>query len=75
MSLSMRQKINRSRLSKDERALREAGVTASSEYGPEGVLTETGRRIVLDILWEDKETRKKVIELVKKANAYEDDEE
>lgn len=62
--MNIRQKINRSKMSKAERVLRENGITQASEYGPEGVLTETGRRVVLDVLWTDEELRQSVINAV-----------
>ena len=73
-NLTIRQKINRSKLASDERLLRKHGVVEVSVQGEGSVLTETGRRIVLDILWSDDATRKKVVDLVKAAEKAEKEE-
>lgn len=73
-NLSIRQKINRSRLSASERVLRKAGVVEVTVQGEGSVLTSTGRKIVLDKLWEDDALRKAVLDDVVKANkAYADE--
>lgn len=68
MGLTIRQKINRSKLSPSERALRAAEIVEASKHGGGSVLTETGRRVVLDKLWEDESLRKAVLDDVKAAN-------
>jgi hypothetical protein len=72
-NLTIRQKISRSKLSETERMLREEGVVEVSTQGEGSLLTALGRRIVLDILWEDAEIRKKVVELVKAGRKAEDE--
>lgn len=59
--LTLRQKVKYFALSKDEKILRESGFHDSG-----GSLTEQGRRIVVDVLWEGMTAaeRKKVVEAV-----------
>lgn len=59
--LTLRQKVKYFALSKDEKILRESGFHDSG-----GSLTEQGRRIVVDVLWEGLSAadRKKVVEAV-----------
>lgn len=61
-SMTLRQKVRYAALSKDEKVLRESGFHDSS-----GALTEQGRRIVVDVLWDTLSAadRKKVVEAVK----------
>lgn len=56
---TIREKIRYATLSKDERILRESGILSES-----GNLTDVGRRVVLDFLFEDKELRTKVVKAV-----------
>lgn len=58
---TIREKIRYATLSKDERILRESGILSEN-----GNITEQGRRVVLDILFEDKDLRAQVVALVKK---------
>lgn len=60
-SLTLRQKVKYFALPKDEKILRESGFHDGS-----GALTEQGRRIVVDVLWESLSAadRKKVVEAV-----------
>lgn len=59
---TLRQAVRWASLSKDERALRESGFLSD-----EGNITEQGRRIVLDYLWEhEADLRKAVTAAVKK---------
>lgn len=59
--LTLRQKVKYFALSKDEKILRESGF-----HDTGGSLTEQGRRIVVDVLWEGMTAaeRKKVVEAV-----------
>ncbi len=59
--LTLRQKVKHFALSKDEKILRESGFHDSG-----GSLTEQGRRIVVDVLWEGLSAadRKKIVEAV-----------
>ena len=59
--LTLRQKVKYFALSKDEKTLRESGF-----HDTGGSLTEQGRRIVVDVLWEGMTAaeRKKVVEAV-----------
>lgn len=56
---TIREKIRYAALSKDEKLLRENDILSDN-----GNLTDVGRRVVLDILFEDKELRKRVVTAV-----------
>ena len=56
---TIREKIRYATLSKDERILRESGILSEN-----GNLTDVGRRVLADVLFEDAETRKKIVKLV-----------
>lgn len=56
---TIREKIRYATLSKDERILRESGVLSEN-----GNLTDVGRRVVMDFLFENKETRAAIVKLV-----------
>lgn len=58
-SSTIREKIRYATLSKDERVLRESGILSDN-----GNLTDVGRRVLCDVLFEDAETRKKIVKLV-----------
>ena len=58
---TIREKIRYATLSKDERILRESGILSDS-----GNLTDVGRRILADVLFDNEETRKKIVKLVEK---------
>lgn len=57
MGQTIRQRINNALLAKDERLLRKFEVVDSN-----GLLTDVGRRIVLDRIFEDKAVRKQVVD-------------
>lgn len=60
---TLRQAVRYATLNKQERTLREAGFLEAGS----GVLTEQGRRIVVDYLWDnDKDLQKKVTAMVAK---------
>jgi hypothetical protein len=56
---TIREKIRYAALPKDERVLRETGILSES-----GNLTDVGRRVLLDFIFEDKELRTKVVKAV-----------
>jgi len=56
---TIREKIRYATLSKDERVLRESGILSDS-----GNLTDVGRRVLADVLFEDKDVRAKIVKLV-----------
>lgn len=59
---TLRQLVRYAKLSKDERILRETGF-----YEESGALSEQGRRIIIDTLWEnDADVRKVVTAAVRK---------
>ena len=58
---TIREKIRYATLSKDERVLRESGILSDS-----GNLTDVGRRVLCDVLFEDEATRKAIVKLVEK---------
>ena len=58
---TIREKIRYATLSKDERVLRETGILSDS-----GNLTDVGRRVLCDVLFEDEATRKAIVKLVEK---------
>jgi hypothetical protein len=58
---TIREKIRYATLSSDEKILRETGILSEN-----GNLTEQGRRVLLDILFEDEANRKAIVSLVKK---------
>lgn len=66
--LTIRQKIQRSKLSASERLLRKEGIVEVSVQGEGSVLTDLGRRVVLDKLWQDDALRKEVLADVQAAN-------
>lgn len=62
---TLRQAVRWAALSKDERTLRETGFLDDN-----GIITEQGRRIVLDYMWSnDKDLQKAVTAMVKKTVA------
>lgn len=65
---TIRQKINQVLLSKDDRLLQRYEVCSDH-----GHLTDVGRRVVLDILFEDKNLRAQVIERIRAVEADEKD--
>lgn len=56
---TIREKIRYATLSKDERILRESGILSDN-----GNLTDVGRRVLADVLFDNEETRKKIVKLV-----------
>ena len=56
---TIREKIRYAALPKDERVLRETGILSEN-----GNLTDVGRRVLLDFIFEDKELRTKVVKAV-----------
>ena len=58
---TIREKIRYATLSKDERILRESGILSEN-----GNLTDVGRRVLADVLFEDEATRKAIVKLVEK---------
>jgi len=56
---TIREKIRYATLAKDERILRESGVLSDS-----GNLTDVGRRVLADVLFDNKETRAAIVKLV-----------
>lgn len=63
--LTIRQRLNRSRLNADARMLVEEGITEISGLAGAEVLTDTGRKVLFDILWQDDALRTKVVAAVK----------
>lgn len=57
---TIREKIRYATLSKDERILRESGILSEN-----GNLTDVGRRVLADVLFEDKDNRAAIVKLVK----------
>lgn len=57
---TIREKIRYAALSSDEKVLRESGILSEN-----GNLTDVGRRVVIDFLFEDKDLRAQVVEAVK----------
>lgn len=59
---TLRQLVRYAKLSKDERVLRESGFLSE-----EGNVTDVGRRIIADVLWEDNaDLRKTVVAAIRK---------
>lgn len=58
---TIREKIRYATLNKDERILRETGILSEN-----GNLTEVGRRVLGDILFEDKDVRNAIVDRVTK---------
>ncbi len=58
MAKTLRQRVRAALRSKEERLLIETGFTYES-----GALTKEGRKVVTDLLFEDKEIRARVVEL------------
>lgn len=56
---TIREKIRYATLSKDERILRESGILSEN-----GNLTDVGRRVLADVLFENADTRKAIVKLV-----------
>lgn len=56
---TIREKIRYATLPKDERILRETGILSEN-----GNLTDVGRRVLTDVLFENKETRAAIVKLV-----------
>ena len=56
---TIREKIRYATLSKDERILRESGILSEN-----GNLTDVGRRVLADVLFENPDTRKAIVKLV-----------
>lgn len=56
---TIREKIRYATLSKDERVLRESGILSEN-----GNLTDVGRRVLADVLFDNKETRAAIVKLV-----------
>lgn len=68
---TIRQKIRYAALPKDERVLREEGILSEN-----GNLTEQGRRVLMDMLFEEDANRKavvKAVEMVRKAKKEDKD--
>ena len=58
--LTIRQKINNALLNKEERLLRKHEIVSD-----QGNLTEVGRRVLLDVMFGDKDIRTEVVNRVK----------
>lgn len=56
---TIREKIRYAVLPKDEKVLRESGILSDA-----GNLTDVGRRVLCDVLFEDEATRKAIVKLV-----------
>lgn len=56
---TIREKIRYATLSKDERILRESGILSEN-----GNLTDAGRRVLADVLFENPDNRKAIVKLV-----------